>query len=397
MKKSSEGFQKSRVITISAAHFVHDCYTSFLAPALPLIIEKLGISYGMTGLLAVIQRIPSLFNPFIGIIAERPVMRYMVIFSPAMTAIFMSLIGVAPGYVFLAIILFFSGISSTLWHIPTPVMVKQFSGKRTGKGMSYYMVGGELARTAGPLIILGVISWWGLEGTWKMMPLGFVASLVLYLNFRNANFKPAAPSHHQEGSYWKIFLRFGAAFALTGGYTFFQAGMKASLTFYLPTFLTSQGNSLHYSELALTVIQLAGAAGALFAGSFSDKIGRNRTLFIVSLVTPLLTLLFLNLEGLWIFPVLLPLGFFLFAPTSVMLATVQDLDTEKKAFVNSIYMTLNFFISVMVFPVVGATVDRIGFIPTFRAIAYLGFGAAIIVLLTRKKISQITHKEKDHG
>lgn len=221
MKKSVEGFQKGRVVTISAAHFVHDCYTAFLAPALPLIIEKLGISYGMTGLLAVIQRIPSLFNPMIGIIAERPVMRYMVIFSPALTALFMSLIGLAPGYVFLAIILFFSGISSTLWHIPTPVMVNQLSGQRTGKGMSYYMVGGELARTAGPLIILGVISWWGLEGTWKMMPLGFVASLVLYFNFRNANFKPtSSPRLHGEGSYWKIFLRFSAAFILTGGYTF---------------------------------------------------------------------------------------------------------------------------------------------------------------------------------
>jgi len=397
MKKPQEGFQKGRVLSISATHFVHDCYTSFLAPALPLIIEKLGISYGMTGILAVIQRIPSLFNPFIGIIAERPVMRHMVIFSPAMTALFMSLIGVAPGYVFLAIILFFSGISSTLWHIPTPVMVKQLSGKRTGKGMSYYMMGGELARTAGPLIILGVISWWGLEGTWKMMPLGFVASLVLYLNFRNANFKPASSSRqHQEGSYWKIFLRFSAAFALTGGYTFFQAGMKASLTYYLPTFLTSQGNSLQYSDLALTVIQLSGAMGALFAGTISDKIGRNRTLFIVSVVTPLLTLLFLNLEGLWIFPVLLPLGFFLFAPTSVMLATVQDLDTDKKAFVNSIYMTLNFFVSVMVYPIVGTIIDRVGFLPTFRAIAFLGFGAAIIVLLTRKKMHRITHHPEDH-
>jgi MFS family permease len=110
------------------------------------------------------------------------------------------------------------------------------------------------------------------------------------------------------------------------------------------------------------------------------------------MVTPVLTLLFLNLEGLWIFPVLLPLGFFLFAPTSVMLATVQDLDTEKKAFVNSIYMTLNFFVSVMVYPVVGAIIDRIGFIPTFRAIAYLGFGAAIVVLVTRKKMHQITQK-----
>ncbi|MCK5065881.1 MAG: MFS transporter, partial [Bacteroidales bacterium] len=200
MKRGREGFQKGKVLTISATHFVHDCYTSFLAPALPLLIDKLGMSYGMTGLLAVIQRIPSLFNPFIGIIAERPVMRYMVISSPAMTAVFMSLIGIAPGYVFLAVLLFFSGISSTLWHIPTPVMVKQLSGDRTGKGMSYYMMGGELARTAGPMVILGVISWWGLEGTWKMMPLGFVGSFILWFNFRKARFTPATSSkQHQEG------------------------------------------------------------------------------------------------------------------------------------------------------------------------------------------------------
>ncbi len=390
MTKSGEGFQKGRVVSISAVHFVHDCYTSFLAPALPLIIEKLGISYGMTGLLAVIQRIPSLLNPWIGIIAERPVMRYMVIFSPAMTALFMSLIGVAPGYIFLAVTLFFSGLSSALWHIPTPVMVKQLSGNRTGKGMSFYMVGGELARTAGPMIILGVISWWGLEGTWKMMPFGFIASLVLYLNFRNARFTPASSSpQHQEGSYWKIFLRYSSAFILTGGYTLFQAGMKSSLTYYLPTFLTAQGNSLHYSEIALTIVQLSGAAGALFAGTISDKLGRNRILFIVSLVTPLLTLLFLNLEGIWIFPVLLPLGFFLFAPTSVMLATIQDLNTEKKAFVNSIYMTLNFFVSVMVYPLVGAIVDRAGFIPTFKAIAFVGFGATLMVIFTRKRLQQL--------
>ncbi|MEN8156070.1 MAG: MFS transporter [Bacteroidota bacterium] len=394
MGKREEGFQKGRVFTISAAHFVHDCYTSFLAPALPLIIEKLGMSYGMTGMLAVIQRIPSLFNPFIGIIAERPVMRYMVIFSPALTALSMSLIGVAPGYTFLAVILFFSGVSSTLWHIPTPVIVRELSGTRTGKGMSYYMVGGELARTAGPLIILGVVSLWGLEGTWKMMPLGFVASLVLSLNFRKAHIRPATSSrHHQEGSYWTIFLRYSAAFILTGGYTFFQAGMRASVTYYLPTFLTAQGNTLHFSELALTAIQLAGAAGALFAGTISDKLGRSRTLLIVSLTAPLLTWLFLSLEGIWIFPVLLPLGFFLFAPTSVMLATVQELNTDKKAFVNSIYMTLNFFVSVMIYPLVGTLIDHFGFIPTFRIVTLVGFGAVPIVLFTRNKLKRISSSQ----
>ena len=390
---SEKGFQKGKVYSISAVHFVHDCYTSILAPALPLIIEKLGISYGMTGLLAVIQRIPSLLNPLIGILAERPGMRYMAVVSPAFTALFMSLIGVAPSYIFLAVLLFFSGISSTLWHIPTPVMIRKISGERTGKGMSFYMLGGELARTAGPLIILGVISLWGLEGTWKMMPLGFIASLILYLQFRKSPIRTSSSGRERpEGSYWQIFLRYSPAFLLTGGYTFFQAGMKSSLTYFLPTFLTAQGNSLHYSDLALTVVQLAGAAGALAAGTFSDRLGRARTLLTISVMGPLLTLLFLQLDGWLIFPVLLPLGFFLFAPIPVMLASIQELDTDKKAFVNSIYMTLNFFVSVMVYPIVGSLVDHFGFLPVFHVLALLGFGAVPVVLATRKKVAALTNK-----
>ncbi len=389
-KKRDDGFQSSRVAALSVVHLVHDIYTSFLAPALPKIIEKLGMSYGMAGLLAVIQRIPSLFNPLMGIIAERPSMKYLVIVSPAITAVAMSLIGIAPGYIFLAILLFVSGISSMMWHIPSPVMIKYLSGRRTGKGMSYYMVGGELARTLGPLVILGVIELWGLEGTWKMMPLGFVASFVLYLNFRNVDIKPSATSY-KEGNYWRIFRRYSAAFILTGGFTFFQAGVKASLTYYLPTFLTdSEGHSLVFADISLTILQLAGAAGALFAGTISDRLGRTSTLLIISIVTPLLMLIFLSIDGAWIIPVLIPLGFFLFAPTAVMMAMVQDLHTEKKAFVNAIYMTINFFISSLVIPMVGVITDHFGFQTSYLVFNILAFGAVIIVLYTRNKIGQIS-------
>ncbi|MFC2089774.1 MFS transporter [Bacteroidota bacterium] len=389
MGKKESGFQRVKVTTLSVVHLIHDIYTSFLAPALPKLIEKLDMSYGAAGALAVIQRIPSLFNPLMGIIAEKPLAKYMVILSPAITAMAMSLIGIAPGYIFLAVILFVSGISSMMWHIPSPVMIKQLSGERTGKGMSYYMVGGELARTLGPLIILGVIELWGLEGTWKMMPLGFVASFILWLNFRNLIYKPNT-KRNLEGSYWTIFKRFIAAFILTGGYTFFMAGVKASLTYYLPTYLTNyEGKSLVFADTSLTVLQLAGAAGALFAGTISDHIGRSRTLLIVSIATPLLMLLFLNLDGVWIIPVLIPLGFFLFAPTAVMMAIIQDLNTEKKAFVNAIYMTINFFISSMVIPMVGVITDYFGFKTSYYAFCFISFGAIGVVLFSRNNIESL--------
>ena len=393
-KRNEDGFQTGRVTSLSVVHLIHDIYTSFLAPALPKIIDKLGMSYGLAGLLAVIQRIPSLFNPVMGIIAERPSMKYMVIVSPTITAVAMSLIGVAPGYIFLAILLFVSGISSMMWHIPSPVMIKFLSGKRTGKGMSYYMVGGELARTLGPLIILGVIQLWGLEGTWKMMPLGFVASIVLYLNFRNVDIKPSEHSH-LEGKYWEIFRRYSAAFILTGGYTFFQAGVKASLTYYLPTFLTnSEGHTLAFADMSLTILQLAGAAGALFAGTISDRLGRSATLLIISIATPLLMLIFLSVNGAWIIPVLIPLGFFLVAPTAVMMAMIQDLRTEKKAFVNAIYMTINFFISSMMIPMVGVITDHFGFRTSYFAFNMLAFGAIAVVIYTRNRITGISDAQQ---
>jgi len=393
MSKRADGFNRKGVIAISVSHFIHDIYTAFLAPALPKLIERIGMSYGMAGLLSVIQRIPSLFNPFIGIIAERPFMRWLIILSPSITAVSMSLIGVAPGYIFLAVLLFVSGMSSTFWHIPTPVMIKKLAGSRTGKGMSFYMLGGELARTAGPLIILGVISVWGIEGAWRMIPFGLFASVYLFLNFRkNGTGMSSSGNSKAEGSYWAIFRKFAPAFILTGGFTVFQSGMKGALTFYLPTFLTSEGYSIQFADLALTVLQLAGAAGTFLSGTFSDRLGRKRTLFIISIATPLLMLLFLNLSGYWIFPVLLPLGFFLFAPVSVMMAVVQDLDTEKKAFVNAIYMTINFFINALITPLVGVISDHYGFITSYYIFAIFAFGAIGIVIYTRGMLNRLNGK-----
>ena len=158
-------FNTIRVASISVAHHIHDIYTSFLAPILPLLMEKFGITYTLAGLLSLIQRIPSLANPFIGMVADKVSVRYFIILTPALTAISMSLIGVAPSYIFAAILLLVSGISSTLFHVPAPVMIKHVSGNKIGKGMSFYMVGGELARTIGPVTVLGAISLWGFEGT----------------------------------------------------------------------------------------------------------------------------------------------------------------------------------------------------------------------------------------
>lgn len=73
--------QKNLITTISVAHLVQDTYSAFLAPILPLLIEKLGMSLVMSAFLDIARKIPSLLNPFFGLLAERSDARYFVILA----------------------------------------------------------------------------------------------------------------------------------------------------------------------------------------------------------------------------------------------------------------------------------------------------------------------------
>lgn len=372
---NKESFQTGNIVLISLSHLIHDIYTSFLAPLLPLFIARHNLSLTLSGLLAVVQRIPTLFNPLVGIMAERVKVRYFVIFAPAITTVAMGLTGVAPTYSVLVVLIFVSGIASTMFHVPAPVIIKKISGKRTGMGMSFYMLGGELARTIGPLVIVAAAEIWGLAGTLRMIPFGLVASFILWIKLRHIPIQDEIKKGGIKINYLVVAKKFLPVFVSLAGITFFMGAMKSSLTLYLPVYLTGKGSELWMAGVSLAALQLAGAAGTFYSGTLSDRIGRRTTLVIVVIVTPLLLLLFLKSSGVISFILLIAMGFFLIAPQSVNLAVIHDLKTPHLPFVNGVYMMINFFINSIMTLGVGAMADRIGMEKTFAFAAILGFGA----------------------
>jgi FSR family fosmidomycin resistance protein-like MFS transporter len=134
----AERFQTDGVLTISAAHAVHDTYTAFLAPLLPAFIANLALSKTEAGLLSVFMQGPSLLQPFIGHLADRISLRYLVILAPTVTGVVMSLLGVAPGYGVLALLLMVAGLSSASLHAVAPVIAGNLSGRSLGRGMGFW-------------------------------------------------------------------------------------------------------------------------------------------------------------------------------------------------------------------------------------------------------------------
>ncbi|MDY6915816.1 MAG: MFS transporter [Candidatus Cloacimonadota bacterium] len=379
MKKK---FQLENIVTISAAHLIHDINSAFLAPILPLLIQKLGISLSLAGLLDVVRRLPSLLNPLVGIMADKICVRYFIIIAPFITGLSMSLLGLAPSYSVLVIMLLVAGISSALFHVPAPVMIKNISGKRIGKGMSFYMLGGELARTLGPLIITTAVSWWGLEGTFRLIPISLTASIVLYIRFKDVKVDDKQLKRKKKthpGATLKKLLPF---FFTISGILFFRAAIKSSLTIFLPTYLSGKGESFFFAGISLSVLQFAGAAGTFLAGTISDKIGRKPALLIISIFNPILMWLFIIFNsGALMLPLLLLMGFILFASGPVLLALVQDTDSEHPAFVNGIYMTINFALGSLLVLLIGILGDSIGLEDTYKICATISLGSIPFVLM----------------
>lgn len=371
-------FHTGNVTLIAVTHTLHDIFTSLLASFRPLLKAKFEVSLGVTGLWDLLMGFPRLLNPLIGIIAEKTAARYFIILTPATTAISMGLLGIAPNLTFIAVLLIMAGLSSTIFHVPSPVMMKKVSGDKPGKGMGAFMFAGEIARTLGPLIATGAISLWGFEGTWKMIPFGLLASLILFFRLKKLKIRPDIPSQEKPVGIWKHFKKLLPFFLLVMGFIFFRALLKAGLAAFLPTYFFDEKNESYlFSNLTLAAFQLAGATGSLVAGSLSDRMGRKRILLLLSIAAPLSMILFFFAEGYWIIPALIITGLFSFAHTPILLTIVQEVGAEKPTFSNSIFLTISFGVNSLAIILTGMISDMISLNTTFQLTAILSLGSVI--------------------
>jgi FSR family fosmidomycin resistance protein-like MFS transporter len=366
---------KFNVFLLSFAHLTHDIYTSYLAPVLPLLIQKLGISVTEASLLDVIRRIPALFNPYLGLLVSKKDLRIFTILSPITTAIFMSLIGISPNYIILLILLFAAGISAQIFHISTPGIVKEVTPKM-GFGMSMFMVGGELARTIGPLIATAAISIWGLPGLINTIFFAIFASIFLWWKLKNikGNFQVKT----KQKADFKIFLEYKNLFLMIAAFMFFQSFAKIFFAFYLPLYLTNIGESLTKANISLSFFQFFAILGTFIAGNIGDKIGYKKTLIISTLIAILSMPLFIYLNLIYL-PLIL-LGLSLFSTGPVMLSIIHH--QQNSTALNGVYMMLAFLIPAIVTFLIGILSDLIG----LERVGEISFFFLIVSLIFTFKI-----------
>ena len=379
-------FQTREVMVASGGHLVQDIYTSFLAPFLPLLIEKHGLTMFLAGVMTVCVRLPSMLNPLLGILADRRNLTLGFVFSPAATAVAMSLVGLAPAYWAVCLLLVAAGTSTAVCHAGGPVLVARASGDRVGRGMALWMAGGETARALGPVAAVAAVGWMGLEGSWPIMALGLITSVLLYgaLAGRStaSRLSKGLSAGKDLAEAWQSLKGIVGPLALL---VIPRVLVANTLMSYLPTYLVGLGHSLWYGGMALALLEVAGIGGTLLGGMLSDRLGRRVVLVGSFALSPPLLWAMLYLQGWPALAVLAVLGLISFTGAPVTMALVQDYSAGRRGAANGIYMGLNFVIAGVVLLAVGRMVDLWGFDTALTINAALALCGLPVALRLPKK------------
>jgi FSR family fosmidomycin resistance protein-like MFS transporter len=295
----------------------------------------------------------------------------------------MSLIGVAPNYGVLLLLLFVSGISIAVFHVPAPVMVSRLSGAKVGRGMSFFMTGGEFSRTVGPLVAVGAVSLLSLEGFYPVMTFGIATSFWLYVKFKDVPITRQDKKKTRVSDTWlemRHVLWPLTAILMARGF------MHASMATFLPTYLKAETGNLWIAGLGLTIYEATGVVGAMTSGSISDYLGRRKVLLIALVGAPLSLFAFSWFGGWFRFVALLFAGFTILSPTPVMLALVQENAPKSPAAANGFFMMVSSLARSAIVVLVGFVADHIGLQATYFFSAAMGLvGIPFIFRLPKGK------------
>ncbi|MCG6989313.1 MAG: MFS transporter [Gemmatimonadetes bacterium] len=265
-------------LVVAIAHAFNDAYSAFVAPLLPRLMDRMGLSIALAATVAMTYSVASsLLQPFLGYLADRHGRRAFLVAGPLLSGVFVSLIGVADTFWVLIVVLTIAGLGSAAFHPPGASYAARVSeGRGSGVRYSMFSFGGSMGYALGPLIAVGIVHWRGLEGLWvAMVPVVLLAPL-LYVSLPSRRIERSTVRH--PPALGEIVRQLAGPLGLVFGISALMAWAQRTFLTMVPIIVNEAGGSEALGAVTLTVYLGAQAVGTLTGGYLADRVDRHRLL-----------------------------------------------------------------------------------------------------------------------
>jgi FSR family fosmidomycin resistance protein-like MFS transporter len=260
--------QLAALLTLS--HAAIDAVASMPSALLPTLQRRFELTEtGLALLVAVLAFSSSLTQPLVGALADRVGLRRMVVAGGVVTSVVLSLIGVAPSAIMLALLFLVGGLGSAAFHPAGASLARTTGTTHRSLAVSLFGAGGTVGLALGPILVISVLATYGLGATpWLMLP-GLLLAALLAITAAPLASPAPVPKRTTQGlrslptRVWLLAL----------------AGIFESLAFVtfmngMPLWLVKQGVPSDSALIGLTLaaFALAAAGGGILASVVMGRV-----------------------------------------------------------------------------------------------------------------------------
>lgn len=336
---------------VSASHLVNDSFTAILTPLLPAIRASYSITIAETALLvAILSFVGSMIQPMMGVLADHADRRVLAAVGPVLSATGMTLIGYAPSFAVLGLLVALGGLGSAIFH-PSGAVYAVVSARRDQRGLfaSLFSGAGTAGLAVGPLVAtaldLRTLPW--------LLPVGLLVGTLSYL---------VTPSTRVPGVASRRWSEYAAVFRgpirALWGMSVLRSLSSITYQGLVGFMLAAQGAAGHIGP-TLAVFNVAAALGGVAGGRLSDRFGRVTIIrsSVLATIPLFITLVYSGPSNLWFYPLVAVVGALVNANVPVTVVTAQEYAPTHVATASALMMGFAWGTSGVLFPAMGALAD----------------------------------------
>ena len=306
------------ILVMTASHFVNDNFTSLLTPLQPEIARAFNVTKVETGVLvSLLALVGSVLQPMFGGLGDRFDRRYLAAAGPVLSALGMTMMGLAPNLWFIAMFVTIGGIGSAVFHPSGAAFVASNSQlERRGLYASIFSAGGTAGLALGPLTA-GAL---GLHGIIYLLPIGLLFGILSFI---------LTPSTKSSSSNVKGIRDYLAVFQgpirLLWAVSVLRSLSTVTYQSLIP-FVFDSSNFHKHIGWTLFTFSIASAAGGIVGGLLSDRVGRTKVLrsSVLGLIPLFVLLVLSNPDQLWFYPLAFVVGGLANATIPVAVVAAQE-------------------------------------------------------------------------
>ena len=345
----AQGTAYAILFTMGTCHLLNDMIQSVIPALYPLLKDTFGFTFAQIGVITLVfQLTSSIFQPFIGLYADRHPQPYSLSLGMCFTLVGLLSLAFATNFLLILLSVALIGCGSSVFHPEASRVAQLASGGRKSLAQSIFQVGGNGGSAIGPLLAALIVipfgqhavGWFALAAllaSFLLARVGCWYSLLLRevkSNRRRATAVAASPLPRRV-----VRISLAILVLMIFSKYFFNACMTSYFTFYL---IDKFGLTVQQSQYCLFAYLAAFAIGTLAGGFLGDRYGRKYViLFSILGAAPFtLAMPYLNLAGTLTMAVIT--GMVIASAFSAIVVYATDLMPDKVGMIAGIFFGLMF-------------------------------------------------------